>query len=212
MFRTHPTYLFHTSQPHRLPNTECEEVIGPQNPISKRPSQRIWRRNIHRSKLDDSRWLKFLTWRFRGQPVQTGCPRQLGPGESVRRFGRNSRWRPAASSHGRNNFRGVWMYPTKSLGALADVWYSMTKTCFFKYVLFVYWMFGVPTYQNHDGRCVAHICAKMAVNPSIGKIDFCELCNVFPNKGVLYMIYIYTCLSYPRYSMHGMFTYIYHEN
>ena len=30
-----------------------------------------------------------------------------------------------------NNFRGVWMYLTKSLGGLADVWYSMTKTCFF---------------------------------------------------------------------------------
>lgn len=31
MFTTHPTYLFPWSQPHRLPNTECEEVIGPQN-------------------------------------------------------------------------------------------------------------------------------------------------------------------------------------
>ena len=30
--QTHPTYLFHRSQPHRLPNTESEEVfLDPKN-------------------------------------------------------------------------------------------------------------------------------------------------------------------------------------
>ena len=45
MFRTHPTYLFHTSQPHRLPNTECEEVNWTPKPYIQKtfsPQQTGW--------------------------------------------------------------------------------------------------------------------------------------------------------------------------
>ena len=201
--------------------TSCEEVIGPQNPIQKTFSVYLEEKH-HRSKLDDSRWLKFLTGDSVGQD---------GPGSLKGR--KPNAFRTPIRSDGQlcrptaeTTFRGVWMYPTKSLGGLGDVWCSMTKTCFFLGIFFVcslgpnLWKgYQADTLGNHSKghqwiqlpcplwfphtksswlsfSLLTYVCENGGWILGLGKLIFGYFVRSSEQECAMYNIYIYRSISF----------------
>ena len=150
MFRTHPTYLFHTSQPHRLPNTECEEVIGPQNLYPKdllsvfggetSPQQTGW---FQVAQVFDDRFRGFRT---HGLPPAAWPGRKLSVSDAIR--GDAQLRRPTAETTSeeyeciRQNLWELWQ--------MYDIQWQ--RHVFFKYALFVYWMLGRYLWGSHISK------------------------------------------------------------